>query len=495
MNLSDKPFYKVKPEIKELAGTIATVKPETKTPLQKDLVKDLWDSIVKFSSGTDLYETGSSKISGLKDKLLDSTFDDITSLMEKGTINIVLILAALIAPLSIITATAGYEAEALVLRGVRKKFRPIMLGLGQLQELYKRHPETETELRELISQIGYTDDDITKLLELTVQKMSFSEILGLLSREAFNETFAKKYGLDNGLAETLALVGDKIRTSGADINNFKYFYRAHWAEIPLNLLQIMHQRGQLTETELTDLLKAHTFPDYFIPKVKQALFTYPSKLDIRRMYNEGLIASKSDLIKELEKTGFSHEAAEAEAELYDVLKHKEKIMQPHLRQKGEGNILHAYSVQLISKRETKDMLMTLGYDEDDADFIISDADYDNQWAVTKMHLDAYHRAYINGVYDDKQLIAALGHLNLPAGYYETILDTWNLEIHHAKIKTERPSRAEILKWFANGLLLEADARAELKTSGLSDKYVNLYVEQTKLDMIKNKGAKNATAAT
>ena len=493
--MNAKPALKVRDEISTLAAAIDAAPGANQTEKQKITKQDLWQKITNSFTSDPMVKAGEIGVKDLHDKVEDFSVIDSLIHVDKMVVDFFFLLLQAVAPLMGLLGVASMENETGLLKISRNKIRPTVLSVGQLQELFRRHQGGKELIVSRLADLGYDDVFINELLELSVSTLGANDILNLLSRNTFDEDYVKKYGLDKGYQTALNYVQPLLEAAGEDVKHFKYFYRAHWSEIPLNLLQIMHQRGQLSEQELTDQLKARNYPDYFIPKIKQALFTYQSKLDIRKMYAEGLIHTKKELIIELEKIGFSAEGAEMQAELYETMKNKERVIPPQLKTKGEGNILHAYSVQLINKKECKELLMALGYNEDDADFVISDADYDNQWALTKMHLEAYHKAYLHGIYSDSELIAALGHLNLPSGYFDTILDTWKLEIVHAKIKTEKPSRAEILKWFANGLLTEMDARTELKATGLSDRYIQIYIEQTKMDMIKTKGGKSAVAAT
>jgi hypothetical protein len=155
-----------------------------------------------------------------------------------------------------------------------------------------------------------------------------------------------------------------------------------------------------------------------------------------------------------------------------------------LNDETEAAVVKAYKERLIDEAAAISMLESLGYTTEGINMLLAQADFDNAESLLTSQITLAHDSYTRSIWDRGTTLAYLNKLNLLGEKVDVLLSTWDIE---KTGKPAKPTKAELNAWLEKALISESTYRAELKSMGYSDKYINLYVE-----IERAKGAKGAT---
>ena len=488
--MNDKETVQVKKEFIELAAAQQTAQVATETPVQKDLIDEFLDSIevtfdqIKKSEGVQTFEFVYTdflkKLKGLKKG----------KALEKIVFDIFMVLGDAFVPIMIANYVARQRLEKGYFRDVRNKIRAETLDNNSLAELYRRDKSRSPKLYKELAEKGYTDEDIENILELSTSLMGANDVISLLGRNAFDDKFANTAGLDEGFSSIPAHVKSKLDRTGFPMGDLPYYWRAHYVTPSINTIDLMRHLNLITPAEQTEYLKAANYPPRLIPKIIEAGHTQLNKIDVRRLYNTSVINTHRELVDAYKRMGYDDSNADKLATLAEVLKPREKMLRTHEHEKTKDDVINAYGMQLYSKGEVTQILKDLGYGKEDIELFIVQEDYKTERERANILLNAYHRAYVNGVYDTNKIIIELGHLNLPSKYVDVLIEAWELERVH---KVERPSKSEILSFFKSGIIDRTTCVNELRSLGYNDKYIEWFIAAATKEKSITHGVKSATS--
>jgi len=259
-----------------------------------------------------------------------------------------------------------------------------LLTADQYINLIYRNPALETKITPYLYRLGYADEQIGYMKELFKYIPSPTDLIRLAVREAFRDELVAaaeaKYPTPRPFIEWAKKVG-------MTEDWCKRFWYAHWVLPSPTAIYEMWRRGVLPSTKGETLPKPKTSEDVIRNRkrsyewLKQwlALNDYhptsmegmieiaklvPTRVDIRRMYRLG-IYTRDDVKKQYLRLGYDEEDAEALTEftVRSTIEEEKDIT--------KSEILKAVKIGQISKDEAIEMLVDLGYEEDDAEFLVT----------------------------------------------------------------------------------------------------------------------------
>jgi len=326
----------------------------------------------------------------------------------------------------------------------------------------RRSPEL-SNLESQLKRIGIHDDYFSLYRELAYQIPPVADIITMAVREAFTPDIAAKFGqyedYPTDLEEWAAKKGLAKEWS-------ERYWAAHWSLPSVQQGFEMLHRGQITSDELNLLLRASDVMPFWRDKLTSIAYRRLSRVDIRRMYQVGVMTA-GEVFEAYLELGYNDRDAERMADftVKQILATQSKFT--------SGDIVTAYSKYMINRSEAESLLRAVGVRDENISFIITTAEYEREWKLTDSRIAAIHNLYRKAVYDDDTARSELLRLNLPAERVDVLMDTWYID---EKDKAPRYwTTAQTLTFIAKGLITPERGRRELQEIGYDAEHINVFM--------------------
>lgn len=341
--------------------------------------------------------------------------------------------------------------------------RKQLLDVGRIQELYNRGEITAEEAKRRFAQLGYDERQQEELLKLAGYIPTVPDFIRMAVREVFTPAIAEKYGLFEDYPEEL----DKYaRMAGLDPQFAKYYWAAHW-ELPSYTQGIeMYHRGIITYDELVTLLRSLDVMPYWRDKLIKLAETPYTRVDIRRMYQLGVL-SFEEMVRAYMDLGYSREKAEklAEFTVKDTTEEERNLT--------KTEVTTLYRNGTITREEASNFLAQIGYPQEYIELILSLEDY----RKGRERLDRIKRAvktrYIRGFIDRNDIIVLLSKEGVPAKEIEELVYDWDLEKEE---RADLPTKTELSRFLKKGIINLDQYRDMMRRLGYPDEVIEWYVK-------------------
>jgi len=150
------------------------------------------------------------------------------------------------------------------------------------------------------------------------------------------------------------------------------------------------------------------------------------------------------------------------------------------REATKTEVLNAYGIGRLSQADTRSYLKEMGYPDWVIETYITRVDLGRVNGLAKSHISHAQTMYVNGQMTRTEVYTVLNGIPLSAAEIERYLEEWEIS---RTAKVARPSRADLLKFFLQNMVTEADFRLELKGWRLSDRYIDWYVADAKRKLV------------
>ena len=317
----------------------------------------------------------------------------------------------------------------------------------------------EQELKTIGIHPNYTD--IYKTLAYQIPPVA--DIITMAVREAFTPDIAAKFGQYQDFPDDLEKYG---AMKGLSKEWTQRYWAAHWAlPSPQQGFEMLH-RGVIDYSELNMLLRAQDVMPFWRDKLVQIAYRRLTRVDIRRMYKQGVLTER-DVFESYLEHGYNTENAERMTE-FTI-----KQTLATLSKFTSGDIIKAYSSRMITRSDAIGLLRDIGIRAEDANYIVSTAEYKRVWAFTDDQIAGIRNLYKKRVYDENQASDKLARLNLPADQITVLMQQW----HYEKIEELDATwtTAQTLKFLKRKLITPDRARQELNLNGYTNERIDIYL--------------------
>jgi len=368
-----------------------------------------------------------------------------------------------------------------------------ILNANQLIQAKWRGIISEDEYYKKMLANGYDKDEADKLEQVMKYYPSVEDFIRFAVRDVFREDRVKKYKLDDEFPEPILKY---TRKSGIDDEILRWYWRAHW-NLPgvmevikmVNMLQpavinanvgngkrygdkykdfgLNPDKLITTYDDLDEYLAMADISPFWRDRIKALTFPPITRVDLRRVYELGLI-DDNELIARLLELGYSYKDAELLANFYKKLKTEEG------RNLTRTMIENGYKEKIISRDDAKKMLEQLGYSSDEAEFILSLDDAKIAEKQLKDKIDLLITKFVNGEITEDELKNQLQQLDISLTKVE-------YELEKAKIKKEKkskmPTKEDCLKWLKKGIIDENTFTNIMQRLGYSNEFIQYYIQE------------------
>ncbi len=190
----------------------------------------------------------------------------------------------------------------------------------------------------------------------------------------------------------------------------------------------MLHRGVITEDELKMLMRAQDIMPFWRDKLIKISYAPFTRVDVRRMYKEGVI-DRDDVKRTYLDLGYDDWHAEKLTEwtIKEAISEERKLTRSLI----EG----LYKRGVFSREEAREALIAIGYIPELADAIIAKVEYDIEYKYKDRIIAAVRKQYLKGLISENDAISKLSKINMLSTEIEQLLYEWQLE---------KEARAEVL---------------------------------------------------
>lgn len=345
-----------------------------------------------------------------------------------------------------------------------------LLSPEDIRALYLRQRISKTERDSMLLMLGYRDEDLENIDELYKLIPAPPDIIRFAVREAFSESYISRYNMLQDLP------GDFVewaKKQGLTQYWAEKYWASHWELPSIQMAYEMLHRGVIDQTELFDLMRAQDVMPFWRNKLVQISYAPYTRVDVRRMYREGVI-DEGEVYKTYKDLGYDHEHATnlTEFTVKDALQNERDLT--------KSDILKAYDYKIMNRDEALDSIRKLGYSKDESEVYLFRADLERDTREKTKVLSFIKKNYISGLLSFDEAHDRLGKLNLKGSEIEELFKDWDIE----RIgKMQELSDAKLEELFIEEIITEIIYKEELKKKGYSDRYIGWLVELTKLKIV------------
>ena len=341
---------------------------------------------------------------------------------------------------------------------------------SMVQDTFRKGQPLES-LREELSRRGFLDPEIETIFRVAKPIPGAGDLISMAVREAWNDGVAARYGYDADFPPEFA---EWMGKQGFDPEWSRRWWRAHWELPGPTMARDMLHRTDMTEADYETLLKIADYPQTFRRWMTEVAYEPYTRVDIRRRYQVGVIKSYAELVHAYNDIGYDNEKAGKLAD-FTVLEYGETE-----REATKTEVLQAYGIGRLSQPETVANLKEMGYPDWVIETYITRVDLGRVNGIAAKQISHSQTMYVNGQASKTDVYTALAKIPLSASEIERYLEEWEIA---RTAKITRPSRADLLKFFLQNTMAEADFRQELKGWRLSDRYIEWYVADAKRKLV------------
>lgn len=329
---------------------------------------------------------------------------------ERGN-PLIIVAAILIIPLMLIPMVTGaFQPLGNLWNYIQeRKFKTFRLDPLSVITAWRRDPAKYDWLFGDLADRGINTDRQDALKFATEAWPSPRDVIAFLAHEVFEKDMIEKYSL---LSEWDVIDKEFAGKIGMPEEILKLFWMDHWEHPEWGTIQELRHRDQISDEDVKDWFRLVEIPEYWRPKMLEVLWGLPNRIEIRMMARY-LDMSKEEIMALLKKAGL-HEDFRADAADFMMImgltgywsdmmrnawmspeevkadidargfkpvtaerlyKRLVKNTQPE-RVAADRNLTMALIVEgvkkgVISEPEGIELLMDLGYDRDEAEYIIT----------------------------------------------------------------------------------------------------------------------------
>lgn len=337
------------------------------------------------------------------------------------------------------------------------------VGVGDLSTLLLRQVMSESEFDTELAKRGYKQDEIGKLKELQQVIPGLGDIIRMAVREAFTPEVVSRFQLHAELPGDLVTWAAK---QGLSRDWAEAFWASHWELPSLQMGFEMLHRGEITEDEMELLIRTHDVSPFWRDKLFAISYSPYTRVDVRRMHAAGVVGVE-EVYRNYRDLGYDHEKATKMTEFTVAYNQSTE------RDLTKADVLNGLKIGYFKPEETRALLLSIGYDENEADYYISKVMYDLWQDEIKEQVKYLQQQYVRSLISQNEVYSQLGRLNLPSDQINRYIRTWDIE-REAKTRLLTSTKLEQLRKAA--IIDDGTYSEEMSGLGYKQQYIEWLLE-------------------
>lgn len=157
-----------------------------------------------------------------------------------------------------------------------------LVDAGTLTRYKFRFNMADGEYYTRMAKLGFDQAEAELFLDAQRYYPSPMELVMWQAREVFEPGMVERYGLDDELE---GLQKDAFYRAGMDDEQIRNHWRAHWQHASWVQVVEMLRRGQLTEPEVREWFRVVEIPPFWRDKLIATSWAVPTRVDVRRFWD------------------------------------------------------------------------------------------------------------------------------------------------------------------------------------------------------------------
>lgn len=337
-----------------------------------------------------------------------------------------------------------------------------LLEIMDIRAVYYRAGKGDDWLDKALSMQGYSPETISEIKEILPYFPAVPDLIRFAVREVYTPDIVSKYGQLEDLPPKFL---EEAKKAGLPAEQAKNFWAAHW-ELPSVLMGYeMFHRDVISEDDLKTLMRTLDIMPYWRDKLIQISYNPLTRVDVRRMYGLGVL-NEEEVFKSYKAIGYNDDNARKMTEFTKL------YGQAAEKNLTKTDVLEGYQRKYFSYQETLDFIMSLGYDQVEAEYYISKIDYKEEKERKTDTIDLFKDMYTKGIVDDNIVIQELAKYGVTTPEINYYLSKWSL----SKIgKVTLPSVTDLKNWLKGKIVSRETFIQEMANLGYPDKYIDYYL--------------------
>lgn len=293
-----------------------------------------------------------------------------------------------------------------------------LVDIGTLRVNYLRGKISEADVRKKLEEMRFAPDAIQQILFSFQIFPSPSDVIRFGVREIYNTDLRSSLGLDSETPENF--ISDMVKL-GYSEQNAKNYWASHWNPISSEQAIRLFQRGKIDAKQRDELFKVNDVLPGHRELLTELSYNVISRVDLRRLYKSGIF-NEEQVYKANLDYGYSPENAEHITRL--VIEEYD----PEDRELTRSVIISLYKGQILSRPETIDFLREIGYTEFQSQLLIENEEYKDEKRRQDKVITKYKSGFLKRKYSEAEVRSFLSSIGYNPSEVAEIIEDWFIEL-------------------------------------------------------------------
>jgi len=346
------------------------------------------------------------------------------------------------------------------------------------QEAYQAIPVTLLDPRTLVSlkykkyipdglyneqfgKLGFTDENRELLEKDFLYYPDPRDFIRFAVRETFKPAVVAEYGYDTDFPADIVPYANK---AGMSEEWLQHYWRAHW-EIPSPRqgYEMLH-RGVIDLKGLETLLKVADYAPGWVQPLIDISYSPITRVDLRRLYADAVI-DESGVYDGYLDLGYSHVNAQL------ITEWVVKSTQVEDRDLTKTEIMKSFRIGETSKEQALKFLVELGYNEENAVFVIAYEEYKLGQEERKEEIETIIAELVEGRYTVDEVKSKLAGMEVSIKQSNKLIQKAEQVIRK---RFTKPAKEDVLRWVKAGIITEPEFKKYMLDLHYRDEDIEKY---------------------
>lgn len=288
-----------------------------------------------------------------------------------------------------------------------------------------------------------------------------ADVILWAAREVFEPEIREKLRLDEKLPSEFMKYA---RKAGMTDEMAKNYWAQHWNFPGWEVIKEMRHREIISDDDVDIYFHEADIVPFWRAALSEQMYRVYTRVDVRRMYRAGTL-DREGVMRSYLDIGYDEEHAERMTD-FTI-----KWVTEEPKTIAEGKIRQAYLDEKIPRQEASTMVISLGYDEESAEFIIALWDDDKAEEDLKESIDALSNQFLYLELSETEFSDKLDALNLPQTTRERI---FKRTIKSKSRLMRMPTRADLTRWANSKIISPTQYEEEMGQIGYPHSMISRY---------------------
>lgn len=316
------------------------------------------------------------------------------------------------------------------------------MTVDNIVEMWRRTGD-DNQLADLF-RMGFSEHDVDRIRSLALSIPTPSDVVRFMARDAYDDALAQVTGVDTDFASKVK--PDEFRKSGVDIETAKLYWRAHWRLPSPTQLFEFHHRTNFTQAQIAEALKADDYAPGYIQHYIDISYNPPGRIDLRRMWETGVITTRAELVERHKHLGYSPTDADVLATFVETLTDQKRANEAERdRAPIVAALVRAYANGTMSAAEAETALVGLGLSSNEAQYKLQEGTLARLRDRSERIQNAVGREYVRGFATREDTYNRLIGYGFDAAEIDSLLDSWDLDRELREMTDEERHQRDLSK--------------------------------------------------